>query len=160
MDRLRRGLIKATPDHMKIIGPRASGKTVIVEALLEGGLLRAGLGLVESAHAIRQYLHAQYPGRELPRFEVNVALHSGPVTLTVLQDPLHGTAAQTLPVGDAVSATMLLQKQANDLGWAITASVNTLRSITGAVRIDRRALVELPGRSAPMDAAEVVGLAL
>ncbi len=35
MDRLRRGLNKATPDHMKIIGPRASGKTVIVEALLE-----------------------------------------------------------------------------------------------------------------------------
>jgi DNA-binding response OmpR family regulator len=122
--------------------------------------VRAGLGLVESAHAIRQYLHAQYPGRELPRFEVNVALHSGPVTLTVLQDPLHGTAAQVLPVGDAVSATMLLQKQANALGWAITASVTTLRSITGAVRIDRRALVELPGRSMPMDAAEVIGLAL
>jgi hypothetical protein len=35
MDRLRRGLNKAIPDHMKIIGPRASGKTVIVEALLE-----------------------------------------------------------------------------------------------------------------------------
>lgn len=34
MDRLRRGLNKATPDHMKIIGPRASGKTVIAEALL------------------------------------------------------------------------------------------------------------------------------
>ena len=82
------------------------------------------------------------------------------MTLTVLQDPLHGTAAQTLPVGDAVSATMLLQKQAHALGWAITASVSTLRSITGAVRIDRRALVELPGRTTPMDAAEVVALAL
>jgi hypothetical protein len=35
MDRLRRGLNKTIPDHMKIIGPRASGKTVIVEALLE-----------------------------------------------------------------------------------------------------------------------------
>lgn len=34
MDRLRRGLNKATPDHMKIIGPRAAGKTVVVEALL------------------------------------------------------------------------------------------------------------------------------
>ena len=48
--------------------------------------------------------------------------------------------------GDAVSATVALQKEALTLGWAITASVNTLRSITGAVRIDRRALVELPGR--------------
>lgn len=34
MDRLRRGMNKATPDHMKIIGPRAAGKTVVVEALL------------------------------------------------------------------------------------------------------------------------------
>ncbi|MGE3347073.1 MAG: response regulator [Ramlibacter sp.] len=121
---------------------------------------RAALGLVESAHAIRQYLQAQYPGRNLPRFEVNVALHSGPVTLTVLQDPLHGTSAQTLPVGDVVSATMLLQKETRALGWAISASVTTLRSVTGAVRIDRRALIELPGRSTPMDAAELVALAL
>ncbi|MDP3137698.1 MAG: adenylate/guanylate cyclase domain-containing response regulator, partial [Burkholderiaceae bacterium] len=71
-----------------------------------------------------------------------------------------GTAVQTLPVGDAVSATMLLQKHARSQGWAITASVATLRGITGAVKIGARALIELPGRSAPMDAAEVVSLAL
>ncbi len=122
--------------------------------------VRAALGLVESAHAIRQYLQVQYPGRNLPRFDVNVALHGGQVTLTVLQDPLHGSAAQTLPVGDAVSVTMLLQRQGHTLGWPITASVSALRSITGAVRIDRRGLVELPGRTVPMDAAEVVALAL
>lgn len=122
--------------------------------------VRAALGLVESAHGIRQYLQTQYPGRSLPRFEVNIALHSGPVTLTLLQDPLHGTAAQWLPVGDAVSATMLLQRQTHALGWSISASVSTLRSITGAVKIDRRALVELPGRSTPLDAAEVVALAI
>ena len=69
-------------------------------------------------------------------------------------------SAPSSRVMPAVSATVALQKEALTLGWAITASVNTLRSITGAVRIDRRALVELPGRSTPLDAAEVVGLAL
>lgn len=121
---------------------------------------RAALGLVESAHGIRQYLQGQYPTRVLPRFEVNVALHSGPVTLTLLQDPLHGSAALALPVGDAVSATMALQRRGHELGWPIAASMSMLRGITGAVTTNHRALLELPGRSAAMDAAEVVALAL
>jgi len=122
--------------------------------------VRAALGLVESGRGIHQYLEAAYPGRQLPGFEVNVALHAGEVTITVLQDPLHGGNSQALPVGDAVSATMLLQKQGRTLHWPITASVAALRSVTGAVKTGRRAMVELPGRSTPMDATELTGLAL
>ncbi len=121
---------------------------------------RAALGLVDSANRMRQYLQTQFPGRDLPRFEVSVALHSGPVTLARLEDPLHGAAAQILPVGDAVSVTMLLQKRAQALNWATTASVTMLRGVTGAVKIGNRALIDLPGRSTPIDAAELVALAL
>ncbi len=121
--------------------------------------VRAALGLVESAHGIHQYLALKYPGRNLPPFEVSVGLHMGPVTLTLLQDPLHG-AAQILPVGDAVTAALLLQKQSRVLGWPIIASVHALRAITGGVRTGRRALVDLPGRTAPMDAVELVSLAV
>jgi DNA-binding response OmpR family regulator len=121
---------------------------------------RAALGLVDSTRAIDEYLTARYPDRKLPRFEVNVALHTGVVALTVLSDPLHGGAPQTLPVGDAVSAALLLQKQGRALGWNIIASVAALRAITGAVRTGARAMVDLPGRSQPMDAVELVGLAL
>jgi CheY-like chemotaxis protein len=121
---------------------------------------RAALGLVESSRGIHQYLTASYPGRQLPRFDVNVALHTGPVTLTVLSDPLHGSSAQALPVGDAVSATMLLQKQGRALGWPVIASTAALRLVAGAVKTGRRALVELPGRSTPIDALELTGLAL
>jgi CheY-like chemotaxis protein len=121
---------------------------------------RAALGLVESTRAIREYLKARYPDRDLPPFEVNVALHCGAVAMAVLSDPLHGGGAQTLPVGGAVSATILLQRQGRALGWPIVASVAALRAVTGAVKTGARALVSLPGRSAPMDAVEVVGLAL
>ncbi|HSI54732.1 MAG: response regulator [Ramlibacter sp.] len=121
---------------------------------------KAALGLVDSTRGIHEYLESRYPGRLLPSFKVNVALHTGPVALARLQDPLHGGAAQTLPVGDAVSATMLLQKQGRDLGWHIIASVAALRSVTGAVETGRRAMVTLPGRAEPMDAVELVGLAL
>ena len=120
--------------------------------------VRTAVGLVESSFGIRQYLEQAYPGRDLPAFTVNAALHSGDVALMTLADPLHG-GAQRLPVGDVVSTTILLQKQAAAMGWAIAASVATLRSVTGAVRAGRRALVTLPGRSQPIDAAELVGLA-
>jgi CheY-like chemotaxis protein len=118
---------------------------------------RAALGLVESSHGIDLYLATTYPGRNLPRFSVNIALHAGAVTLSLLKDPLHGSH-QKLPLGDAVTATMQLQKKAQELDWPVAASVTMLRSITGAVRTGRRALVELPGRSQPMDAAELVEL--
>jgi len=121
---------------------------------------KAALGLAESARGIDEYLKQRYPGRKLPRFEVNVALHAGPVSLTVLLDPLHGVPAQTLPVGDAVSVTMQMQKEARRLGWHIIASVAALRMMTGAVKTGARAMVDLPGRSAPLDAVELTGLAL
>ena len=121
---------------------------------------RAALGLVDAARGIQEYLDTRYPGRDLPPFEVNVGVHTGPVTLTVLQDPLHGDAAQLLPVGDAVGAAMQLQKHGRTIGWSIVASVAALRAVTGAVRTGGRALLDLPGRTAPMDAVELVGLAL
>ena len=64
------------------------------------------------------------------------------------------------PVGDAVHATMALQREGRSLGWPVLASVAALRLVTGAVDTGRRALLELPGRTAPIDAAEITGLAL
>ncbi|RYY57419.1 MAG: response regulator [Comamonadaceae bacterium] len=120
---------------------------------------RAALGVVESARGIGNYLEATYAGRQLPPFSVHVALNTGPLALTLLQDPLHG-GMQKLPVGDVVSTTMQLQRKARDLGWPVALSVGTLRMVTGAVRTGRRALVELPGRAQPLDAVELAGLAL
>jgi CheY-like chemotaxis protein len=121
---------------------------------------RAALGLAESARGVQRFIEQRHPGRELPRFEASVAVHTGDVTLTELSDPLHGSGEQMLPVGDAVSATMQLQKRTHALGWAVAASAEASRSVAGAVRTGARSLVELPGRAAPIDAVELVGLVL
>jgi class 3 adenylate cyclase len=121
--------------------------------------VRAALGLVEASRSIQQYLARTYPARRLPRFQANVALHAGPVTLTVLRDPLHAPTPQQLPVGDAVTATMLLQRKGRELGWPVLASIQALRQVTGAVQVERRALIDLPGRSTAIDAGEITGLA-
>lgn len=120
---------------------------------------RAALGLIDAAKRVQQFLNSHFPGQRLPRFDVSVALNSGPVALARLADPLHGSV-QILPVGDTVSATLLLQKQAHKAGWRIAASVAMLRGVTGAVNTGGRALVSLPGRTAAIDAAELLGLAL
>lgn len=121
--------------------------------------LRAALGLIEASRGIQQFLAATYADRRLPRFEAHVALHAGPVTLTQLHDPLHSPVAQTLPVGEAVSQTMLLQHQGRSLGWPVVASLAALRQLTGAAGTGRRALVRLPGRDEPVDVVEITGLA-
>lgn len=119
---------------------------------------RTALGLVETARGIGKYLETTYPDRQLPPFSAHVALNTGPVTLTVLHDPLHG-GTQKLPVGDVVGSTMQLQARARALGWPVAAGIATLRMVTGAVRTGQRALLELPGRAQPLDAAELTGLA-
>ena len=88
-----------------------------------------------------------------------MALQVGPVTLTVLQDPLHSPHGQALPVGDAVTTAMQIQRQARDLGWPVAATVSAVRLVAGAVQMGRRALVRLPGRADPVDLAEITGLA-
>ena len=47
--------------------------------------VRAALGLVDAARGVQDYLDSLYPGRTLPPFSVNVALHTGTVTLAVLR---------------------------------------------------------------------------
>ncbi|MBI5276696.1 MAG: response regulator [Burkholderiales bacterium] len=120
--------------------------------------VRTALAMVEAVFDMQRHLDKVYPHRGLPAFSAHVALNSGPVTLTYLQDPLHG-GTQRLPVGDVTSTVLQLQKQAQAQGWPIAAAVSTLRAVTGAVLTGRRALVELPGRSQPVDAAEITGLA-
>ena len=100
----------------------------------------------------------RYADRKLPRFEVSMALHDGAVTLTRLQDPLHDAHAQILPVGDAVTTTMLLQEQIHRQGWTVGASASVVRAVSPAVHVGRQARLQLPGRSAMVDAFELQSL--
>jgi DNA-binding response OmpR family regulator len=117
---------------------------------------RAALGLIDSAQRMRHYVQTRFADRQLPEFKVAVALHSGPVVLARMDDPLNGAPTQTLPVGDVVSATMLLQKQAQALDWPIVASQAMLASVQDMVKTGRQAAVSLPGRALPVEAAELL----
>ncbi len=120
--------------------------------------LRAALGLHDTASAVGRFLKQRYPDRQLPEFRVTAGLHSGPVTLARLQDPITGGAAQTLPVGDAVGVAMRLQQQADSLRWDIVASREMLDGVADGVNTGGAASVELPGRSKAMVVCEVLAI--
>jgi CheY-like chemotaxis protein len=120
--------------------------------------LRAALGLQNTASAMRRFLEVQYPDRELPPFQATAGLHSGPVTLARLQDPIRGTVAQTLPVGQVVGIALRLQQLAATLHWGIVASQPALEGMAGIASVGSRAVVDLPGRTEGMPVCEVLAI--
>jgi DNA-binding response OmpR family regulator len=120
--------------------------------------LRAALGLAAATQRIDAHARQHFAGRGLPQFSLGVALHSGPVAFASL-DGLIGRSGQTTPVGETVATALRLFQSEPPLDWAVAASVQAVRLVTGAVRTGRRALVQVPGRGKPMDAVEIVGLA-
>ncbi|MEO5658201.1 MAG: response regulator [Polaromonas sp.] len=120
--------------------------------------MRAALGLSNATRRIDAYVQKHFADRGLPKFALGVSLHSGPVAFTSL-DGLIGRTGQTTPVGDTVAAALKLFEGEPRLSWAVAASVQAVRLVTGAVRTGQRALVQVPGRSQPIDTLEILGLA-
>ena len=119
---------------------------------------RAALGLAGASKRLDAYVRQHFGDRNLPMFSLGVALHSGPVAFASL-DGLIGSTGQTTPVGDTVALALELFKGEPPLDWTIAASVQAARLVAGAVRMGHRALVQVPGRSKPVDVVEILGLA-
>ncbi len=119
--------------------------------------MRAALGVANASRRIDSYVTSQFAGRQLPKFSLGVALHSGPVAFASL-DGLISRTDQTTPVGDTVAAALTLFQGEPRLDWAVAASVQAVRLVTGAVRTGHRALVQLPGRTHAIDTLEILGL--
>lgn len=120
--------------------------------------VRAALALASATQRIDAYVRQHFPGRGLPAFALSVSLHSGPVAFASLEGLISRTG-QATPVGDTVAAALKLFHGEPSLRWTIAASAQAVRLVTGAVRTGQRALVQIPGRSQPIDTLEILGLA-
>ena len=119
---------------------------------------RAALGLADATKRIDSFVQQRFGDRGLSKFSLGVALHTGPVAFARL-DGMFGSGGQNTPVGDTVAGALRLLQGNPLLDWTIAASVQSARLVTGAVRTGKRALVQVPGRNAPIDAVEILGLA-
>lgn len=116
--------------------------------------VKAAFGLQKSAAGMAEFVQRSFPGRKLPPFHVDVALHGGPVAMMKLQGYLGGNP-QLIPVGEAVADTLAMQRNANALLGNVTVSIPLLRRVTGAVRPCVRYLLSLPNRQGPMDVCSI-----
>ena len=93
--------------HIQLVGERLlavfhdSEKTVT--ATHRFNAVRAAFGLVDSVGQIGQHLKVTYAERKLPPFDVRVALHTGPVTIARLTDPLSVAPPMVLALGNTVT---------------------------------------------------------
>ncbi|MDB5944093.1 MAG: response regulator receiver protein [Ramlibacter sp.] len=120
--------------------------------------LRAAVGLQDTARAVGRFLGQRYADRELPEFRVTAGLHCGAVTLAKLQDPITGSAAQTLLVGETVGLAIRLQQHAGPLHWCVMASREMVDSLPDGVNTRGDASIDVPGRSKGIEVCEVLGL--
>lgn len=115
--------------------------------------VKAAFGLRNAAAAMQGFIQHRFPGLSLPRFEVGMALHSGPVTMMRL-DGLLGGATQVLPVGEAVVDAIAVQRRSPET-HSVTVSIPVLRSVMGAVHPVARHFVALPHRNDPLEVCAV-----
>jgi CheY-like chemotaxis protein len=119
--------------------------------------VRAALGLTDATKRIDAHVKQRFGERGLPPFGLTIALHSGPVAFAKL-DGMFATGGHTTPVGDTVTVALKLFASQPVLSWKVGASVQTARLVTGAIRVGTRSMVNVPGRSMPLDAVEIIGL--
>ena len=96
--------------------------------------MKAAMGLRKAGAAMDAYVRDRLPERNLPPFDVGIALHRGPVAMTRLEGYLGGST-QTLPVGKTVVDAMAIQRIAPPIPGTVIASLPALRSTAGAVNV-------------------------
>lgn len=115
--------------------------------------IKGAFGLRTAAAGMQDFVKQRFPDIELPRFEVGVAVHSGPVAMMRL-DGLLGGAQLLLPVGETVVDAIAMQRRGSTT-HGVTVSIPVLRSVTGAIQPVSRHFITLPHRGETMEVCAV-----
>jgi CheY-like chemotaxis protein/class 3 adenylate cyclase len=117
---------------------------------------KSAFGLVKSVQQSRMYLETKHPNKQIPDFKTSVALHSGPVTVAKIHDPMHGSTTLVLPVGETVSLAILLQTQSAALGWPVACTESALSTIANFMLIGRQQNLQLNTNSPAQSVLELL----
>jgi|SoimicmetaTmtHMA_FD_contig_41_2587870_length_3522_multi_5_in_0_out_0_2 class 3 adenylate cyclase/tRNA A-37 threonylcarbamoyl transferase component Bud32 len=118
--------------------------------------VRAGLAMQLAALAFRDWVAKRHPSKSLPEFSIGVGIHTGEVLLCHVGTPGRG---ELTVVGDTVNIASRLEGQTKQLGWAVVTSDAVVALTRPAIAVGAQREVQLRGRSAPVQAYEVIGMA-
>lgn len=119
---------------------------------------KSAFALVKSATRVQRHLDERFPSRSLPKFAVGVALHSGPVTIAKIHDPLRFERTVVLPVGETIKITMQLQQRTTHAQCAVIASEVTIKGHEKMLVAGRQATIDLRGDGQVVRIAELLGI--
>jgi serine/threonine-protein kinase PpkA len=122
-----------------------------------GSALTAAMGIAMSAYRFRDWIRKHHGEYVLPEFTVGVGLHSGEMIETRI-GPVGGNAL-TL-IGDSVNVAARLEAQTKELGWPVIASRTTVEAAGAGIQTGRSVVLELRGRTAPVEAVEITGTSM
>ncbi|HET7201508.1 MAG TPA: protein kinase [Burkholderiales bacterium] len=118
--------------------------------------VRAGLAMQLAALEFRGWIARHHAAQSLPEFSIGIGIHSGEVLLCHVGAP---GRTELTAVGDTVNIASRLEAQTKELGWAVVASEATFNLTNPAIAVGSRRKVGLRGRSAPIEAFEIIGIA-
>lgn len=119
---------------------------------------KSAFSLVKTVQQNRVYLQTTYPNKQIPDFKTSVALHSGPVTVAKIHDPMHGSTTLVLPVGETVNLAMQLQTQSAALGWPVASTVSALSAMSTFMVTGRQQNLQLNTNSPNQEVIELLAL--
>jgi serine/threonine-protein kinase PpkA len=159
-ERVCEPVLKNGGRHLRFIG---DGLMAVFADTLSGGsplpasrrAISAALGMALATHEFRSWLVKRFTQRGLPAFAIGVGLHAGEVTICRL-----GTVQnkETTPIGDTVNVAARLEASSKELGWTVVASTVVLDHAGEGVQTGGMTALEVRGRNAFMDVAEITGL--
>jgi len=119
--------------------------------------VRAGLALLKALASLRAESGRRSPADETAP-AANVALHSGPLSILRMSDPLHGGGDSTVAVGETMRELGAICDFARESRWAIAASPTFVGEMGRQLVTGRSAQIARSGGSAPLDVVEVLSL--
>jgi DNA-binding response OmpR family regulator len=121
--------------------------------------LRAAQAIVGRARSAYTRLRESNAERLLPHATPRVAVHSGSLTITSIEDSLRNTPAVTVCVGETVNKAVQLQAYSRLSNWAVTASEATAALAGNAARWQGSQAVTLGAKGEPLVVRELAELA-
>ena len=116
--------------------------------------LRAASAIAHSARNAYAQLREAAPQRHLPKATPRVALHSGSLTITSIEDGMRNSPPVVMCVGDTINKVVQLQQHARMTDWSITASDEVVQHVGAAALWSRSAAIAVGPKAQAMTVHE------
>lgn len=117
---------------------------------------QAALNMGQAVARCKQFVAQQFASYGLPPLQIGIALHSGPVALTALPDPMLTGSAHIVPVGDTITNVMRLRDGDLPIVWPVMTTQAFLYAAPDLLRLGVTETINLPG-GAEVQVHAVVG---